>query len=77
MTLEEEVVYLKEIIRKLIFSNVQRDWSDDKFYLFYGVYTIKLNCYEDKSMSDSVDYFIEQIVQITNNHETKELKECK
>ncbi len=71
MTTEEEITYLRGVIRKLIFSNIQRDYSEDNFYLDFGVYKIKLNPHEDMTIAESVDYFMEQIAYIDANHDKK------
>lgn len=71
MTAEEEVKYLRKVIRKLIFSNVQMDYQEDKVYINFGVYKIKMNPHEDIPMSEVVDYFMGQIAYIDAAHKNE------
>lgn len=59
-----ETKYLHRVIRKLIISNVQRDFEKEQWFLDYGAYRITANISDEKSLYEMISHFMCEIARL-------------
>lgn len=66
MNKDKELEHSQNIIRKLIFSNMQKG-SPCELFIYFGPYKIIYHGKEDDTLDMPINYFIEQIALIIND----------
>ena len=56
---------ISNVIRKLVFSNIQKDPENPyEYYIYYGIYKISFQGGPDSTLAQMNDYFMEKIGEI-------------